>query len=75
MGYKSFHASNRQVGAIGKAIYEYTGAVPPEYKSKGVRYAYFYLVGEYNGLSWKLWSELKEALENLGLAEMDKRPG
>lgn len=75
MKYKSFHASNRQVGAIGKAIYEYTGVVPPVYKSKGERYAYFYLVGEYNGPGWKLWSELKEALENLDLVEMDKRPG
>lgn len=67
MGYKSFHGANRQVGAIGQAIYEHTGVEPPVYKNNNERFAYFYLVGDYNGPGWKLWDELKGALENLNL--------
>lgn len=67
MGYKSYHGSNRQIGAIGQAIYEHTGVEPPVYQSDNERLAYFYLVGDYNGPGWKLWDELKEALENLNL--------
>lgn len=69
LGYKGFQGSNRQVGAIGQAIYEHTGIEPPIYEDRGERYAYFYLVGDYNGPGWKLWEELKEALENLDLVE------
>lgn len=67
MGYQSYRGSNRQVGAIGQAIYEHTGVEPPIYEDRGERYAYFYFVGDYNGPGWKLWDELKEALENLNL--------
>lgn len=67
MGYQSYHGSNRQIGAIGQAIYEHTGVEPPIYEDRGERYAYYYLVGDYNGPGWKLWDELKEALENLNL--------
>jgi predicted HNH restriction endonuclease len=69
MGYKGFQGANRQIGAIGQAIYEHTGFEPPVYESDNERFAYYYLVGDYNGPGWKLWDELKEALENLNLVE------
>jgi 5-methylcytosine-specific restriction protein A len=67
MNYQSYRGSNRQVGAIGQAIYEHTGVEPPIYEENDERYAYYYLVGNYNGPGWKLWDELKKALENLDL--------
>lgn len=69
MGYQNYRGSNRQVGAIGQAIFEHTGVEPPLYDDRGERYAYFYLVGDYVGPGWKLWDELKTALENLNLVQ------
>lgn len=69
MFYRGFQGANRQIGAIGQAIYEHTGFEPPIYANDNGRLAYFYLVGEYNGPGWKLWPEVKKALENLGLVE------
>jgi 5-methylcytosine-specific restriction protein A len=67
MGYKSYRGANRQIGAIGQSFYEYTRVKPPIYSDDDERLAYFYLVGDYNGPGWKLWDELKLALENLNL--------
>jgi 5-methylcytosine-specific restriction protein A len=69
MGYKGFQGANRQVGAIGQVLYQYTGVEPPVYESNNDRLAYFYLVGDYVGPGWKLWDELKQALENLNLVD------
>ena len=68
MGYKGFQGSNRQIGAIGQAIVEQTGVQPHTYLYGDTeRPSYYYFVGDYNGPGWKLWPELKKALENLDL--------
>ena len=68
LGYKGYQGANRQIGSIGQAIYEVTGVEPPTYMDRGTeRNAYYYFVGDYRGPGWKLWDELKEALEQLDL--------
>lgn len=69
MGYKGYQASNRQIGAIGKIIFQTTGVEPPIYEDRGERYAYYLLVGEYDGPGWKLWDELKRHYPILILSE------
>lgn len=73
LNYKSYHAANRQVGQIGKVISQNTGIIPPPYKGKkGDQPAYFFLVGEYyKDTGWEMWEELRQALINLKLVEID----
>jgi len=67
LGYSGYQAANRQIGQIGRFISDYTGIIPPVYLGdRGEQPAYYLLVGEYNkSTGWRMWEELREALENL----------
>lgn len=73
LNYESYHAANRQIGQIGKAISQYTSIVPPAYNRKnGEQPAYFLLIGQYyKDIGWEMWAELQQALKNLNLVSVD----
>lgn len=69
LNYSSWQPVNRQIGTIGRKISEYVNITIPERDNgRGMRSAYYKLVGEYyKETGWFMWYELRAALENLNL--------